>query len=64
MYADAEAFPPLTMITCEKDALGLEGKQLADKLKEAGKDVVHWEVPGQGHGWDKVRVVTLVPASL
>lgn len=54
-YADVEAYPPTTIVTCEKDALGQEGKEVVEKLKSAGKDVVHWEVPGQGHGWDKVR---------
>lgn len=53
-FAGVEEFPPTTIITCEKDALAQEARQVVDKLRQAQRDVVHWEVPGQGHGWDKV----------
>ncbi|KAI0031735.1 Alpha/Beta hydrolase protein [Vararia minispora EC-137] len=52
LSAKAGNFPPATIITASQDSLQREAVQLVDKLKGEGKDVVHWEAPGQGHGWN------------
>ena len=48
LYAPADSFAPVTMITCGGDSLAREARQLVDKLQKANKDVEHYEAEGQG----------------
>ncbi|KZT53140.1 alpha/beta-hydrolase [Calocera cornea HHB12733] len=55
LFAPLANFPDRgrTMIlTCEYDRLDLEGQQMGDKLREAGKDPLVVRVEGVGHAWD------------
>jgi acetyl esterase/lipase len=52
--ASAEDFPAsVVVITCEGDSLGPEGAELAKRLREEGRKVVHFEAKELHHGWDK-----------
>ncbi|PWN43476.1 hypothetical protein IE81DRAFT_288556 [Ceraceosorus guamensis] len=65
IYASTQAFPSsTTIITCQGDSLAREARNLAKKLEEAGRDVVHYEAKGQGHNWDKMVKEGTEPAKL
>ena len=54
LHANPALYPArTTIITCGRDSLCREAKKLADKLKDAGKDLQYFEAEGQGHEWDK-----------
>lgn len=42
-------FPPVLMINAEKDILCEQGRQMCDKLREAGVDVIRQVLPGTTH---------------
>lgn len=53
-YANVEEFPETVMIaTCEGDSLSPEADSLAQKLDDGTRKVVHLNLKGMPHGFDK-----------
>lgn len=53
-YAKIEDYAPtVAMITCEGDILAPEADELAEKLADGKRKVVHRNFKGVGHGFDK-----------
>lgn len=57
VYADADCLkglPPTLLITCGSDSLRADGIAFAEKLKQAGVDLVHTEYPEARHGFVEI----------
>ncbi|KAL1970756.1 hypothetical protein VTN77DRAFT_2590 [Rasamsonia byssochlamydoides] len=55
-YADKDAFPQtVVIITCDGDTLAPEADALAAKLDDGRRRVVHRQMKGVGHAFDKTR---------
>jgi len=50
--ADLKGIAPALLITAEFDLLRAEGTRYAERLREAGALVEHYDVPGVDHGYD------------